>query len=65
MREITMAAHGATVVGVDISETHVRVGQEKANALGVEVTLCVGDMMNLDDDVGDFDIVYIGSGGIC
>lgn len=62
---ITMASHGATVVGVDISETHVRAGQEKANALGVDVALRVGDMMNLDDELRDFDIVYISTGGIC
>jgi SAM-dependent methyltransferase len=62
---ITMATRGATVVGVDISETHIRVGQEKANALGVDVALRVGDMMNLDEDLHDFDIVYISSGGIC
>lgn len=62
---ITMATRGATVVGVDISETHIRVGQEKANALGVEVALRVGDMMNLDEDLRDFDVAYISHGGIC
>jgi SAM-dependent methyltransferase len=62
---ITMATRGATVVGVDISETHIRVGQEKANALGVEVALRVGDMMNLDEELRDFDIVYISTGGLC
>lgn len=62
---ITMATRGATVVGVDISATHIRVGQEKANALGVEVALRVGDMMNLDEALRDFDIVYISTGGIC
>jgi len=60
-----MATLGATVVGVDVSETHTRVGQEKASALGVEVALRVGDMMNLDEDLHDFDIVYISTGGIC
>ena len=62
---ITMATRGATVVGVDISETHIRVGKEKANALGVDVALRVGDMMNLDEDLHDFDLVYISTGGIC
>lgn len=62
---ITMATRGAHVVGIDISETHVHVGREKADALGVEVDLRVGDMMGLDDDVRDFDIVYISTGGIC
>ncbi|MEJ7902079.1 MAG: class I SAM-dependent methyltransferase [Thermomicrobiales bacterium] len=62
---ITMASRGARVVGVDISETHVRVGLEKAEALGVEFDLRVGDMMNLDADLRDFDLVYISSGGIC
>jgi SAM-dependent methyltransferase len=62
---ITMATHGATVVGVDISDTHIRVGQEKADALEVDVTLRVGDMMQPDADLRDFDIVYISSGGIC
>jgi len=62
---ITMAMRGAQVVGVDISETHIRVGQEKANALGVEIELRVGNMMDLDEDLRDFDIVYISTGGIC
>lgn len=62
---ITMSTRGATVVGVDIAETHIRSGQEKAKALGVEIELRVGDMMNLDEDLRDFDIVYISSGGIC
>ena len=62
---ISMAMRGAQVVGVDISETHIRVGREKAEALGVEVELRIGDMMNLDDDLRDFDIAYISSGGIC
>ncbi|MGI8483487.1 MAG: class I SAM-dependent methyltransferase [Thermomicrobiales bacterium] len=42
-----------------------RIGQEKANALGVDVTLRVGDMMNLDEDLRDFDLVYISTGGLC
>jgi len=62
---ITMARHGARVVGVDIAGTHVRVGRAKANALGVDVDLRVGDMMNLDDDLRDFDLVYISTGGLC
>lgn len=62
---ITMATRGATVVGVDISETHIRVGREKAEALGVEVMLRVGDMMHIDEDPRDFDVVYISTGGIC
>jgi ubiquinone/menaquinone biosynthesis C-methylase UbiE len=62
---ITMALRGATVVGVDISPTHIRMGQEKANALGVDVDLRVGDMMRLDDDLRNFDLVYISTGGIC
>lgn len=62
---ITMATRGATVVGVDISETHVRAGLEKANALGANVRLRVGDMMHLDEDLRDFDVVYISTGGLC
>lgn len=62
---ITMAMRGATVIGVDIAGTHIHTGREKAKALGIEIELRVGDMMNLDDDLRDFDIVYISSGGIC
>lgn len=62
---ITMATRGAQVIGVDISPTHIRVGREKARALGVDVHLRVGDMMNLDQDLRDFDLVYISTGGIC
>lgn len=60
-----MATRGAQVVGVDISETHVRVGREKAHAVGVDVKLRVGDMMSLDEDLREFDIAYISTGGIC
>lgn len=62
---ITMATLGAKVFGVDISETHVRVGRQKVDALGVDVELRVGDMMRLDEDLRDFDLVYISTGGIC
>jgi len=62
---ITMATRGARVIGVDISPTHIRVGREKANALGVDIELRVGDMMALDEDLRDFDIVFISTGGIC
>jgi SAM-dependent methyltransferase len=62
---ITMATRGARVVGIDISPTHVHVGREKANALGVELELRIGDMMDLDDDLREFDLVYISSGDIC
>jgi SAM-dependent methyltransferase len=62
---ITMASRGATVIGVDISETHIRVGRGKADALGVDVSLRVGNMMQLDADLRDFDLVYISSGGLC
>jgi SAM-dependent methyltransferase len=62
---ITMATRGAQVVGVDIAETHVRAGRAKAAAIGVEVEIRVGDMMRLDDDLREFDLVYIGGGGIC
>lgn len=62
---ITMALRGASVVGVDIAPTHVRAGQQKADALGADVTLRVGNMMQLDDDLRDFDLVYISTGGIC
>jgi SAM-dependent methyltransferase len=62
---ITMASHGARVVGVDISPTHVRVGQWKADTLKADVTVRVGNMMNLDHDLRGFDIAYISSGGIC
>jgi SAM-dependent methyltransferase len=62
---ITMASHGARVVGVDIPETHVRMGREKAEALGIEIELRVGHMMNLDEDLRNFDLVHIGSGSLC
>lgn len=62
---ITMALRGASVVGVDIAETHVQAGREKASALDVDVSLRMGDMMQLDDDLLDFDLVYISTGGIC
>jgi SAM-dependent methyltransferase len=62
---ISMAARGATVTGIDIAPTHIRAGRAKAAALGADVTLRVGDMMQLDADLGDFDLVYISTGGLC
>ena len=62
---ITMALAGASVVGVDISPTHVRIGHAKADALGADVRIRVGDMMNLDNNLRDFDLAYISTGGIC
>lgn len=62
---ITMTRLGATVMGIDIAETHIRTGREKAAAFGVDLDLRVGNMMALDPDLGPFDLVYIGGGGIC
>lgn len=62
---ITMTNLGAEVVGVDITETHIRTGREKAAALGIDLDLRTGNMMALDPDLGEFDLVYIGGGGIC
>ena len=62
---ITMTRLGATVTGIDIAETHIRTGREKAAALGVDLDLRTGNMMALDPDLGEFDLVYIGGGGIC
>ncbi|MGC4108230.1 MAG: class I SAM-dependent methyltransferase [Thermomicrobiales bacterium] len=62
---IAMAMAGADVTGLDIAATHLRTGREKAAALGVDVDLRLGDMMALPDDLRDFDLVYISSGGLC
>lgn len=62
---IAMAMQGAQVTGVDIAETHIRTGREKAAELGVAIDLRVGNMMQLDDDFRDVDLAYISSGGIC
>ncbi len=62
---ITMASCGASVVGIDISPTHIAMGRAKVDALGVDVALQVGDMMNLSADLAGFGLVYISSGGVC
>lgn len=62
---IAMAMAGAIVTEVDIAPTHLRTGREKASALGVDVDLRLGNMMALDEDLRDFDLVYISSGGLC
>jgi SAM-dependent methyltransferase len=62
---IAMAMAGASVTGLDIAATHLRTGREKAVALGVDVDLRIGNMMQLDPDLRDFDLVYISSGGLC
>lgn len=62
---IAMALAGADVTGLDIAATHLQTGREKAAALGVDVDLRLGDMMELPEDLRDFDLVYISSGGLC
>lgn len=62
---IAMALQGAEVTGIDIAPTHLRTGREKAAVLGVDVDLRIGNMMQLDADLRDFDLAYISSGGMC
>lgn len=62
---LTFASLGAEVTAVDISPTHLATGREKASELGLSVEYLERDMNALDDDVGEFDIIYISWGGIC
>lgn len=62
---LTLAQLGADVTAVDIAPSHLETGRAKAQALGLNVTFVEHDMMTLDRDFGEFDLVYISSGGLC
>jgi 2-polyprenyl-3-methyl-5-hydroxy-6-metoxy-1,4-benzoquinol methylase len=62
---ISFAKLGAHAFGVDIAPTHIETARIKAEKVGVDVDLRVGDMMDLDEDLTNFDLIYISWGGIC
>lgn len=62
---LSFAALGADVTAVDISPTHLATGRTKAAQLGLAVDFLEWDMNALDDDLGEFDIIYISWNGIC
>jgi SAM-dependent methyltransferase len=62
---LTFAQLGADVTAVDIAPSHLTTGRAKAEALGLEVTFVLQDMMTLDSEITGFDVIYISWGGLC
>jgi SAM-dependent methyltransferase len=62
---LTFAQMGAEVTAVDLAPSHLATGRAKAEALGLVVDFLEQDMMNLDQDVTGFDLVFISWGGLC
>ncbi|MFG1621583.1 class I SAM-dependent methyltransferase [Kribbella sp. NPDC049227] len=62
---LTFAQLGAQVTAVDLAPSHLATGRAKAEALGLVVNFQQQDMMNLDEDVTGFDLVFISWGGLC
>jgi SAM-dependent methyltransferase len=62
---LSLAAHGARVTGVDISDVAVRIAQATANEAGLGARFIAADVYDLPADLGQFDIVYMSWGGIC
>lgn len=62
---LTFAQRGADVTAVDIAPSHLATGRAKAEALGLDVTFVLQDMMTLDPEITGFDVIYISWGGLC
>ncbi|MEQ7127668.1 class I SAM-dependent methyltransferase [Actinopolymorpha sp. B11F2] len=62
---LTFAQMGAHVTAVDLAPSHLATGRAKAEALGLEVNFQEQDMMNLDQEITGFDLVFISWGGVC
>jgi SAM-dependent methyltransferase len=62
---LSLAAAGAQVTGVDISDVAVKIAQGTADAAGLDARFVAADVYDLPADLGQFDIVYMSWGGIC
>jgi SAM-dependent methyltransferase len=62
---LSLAAHGARVTGVDISEVAVGMAQHTADEAGLPARFMAADVYDLPPGLGEFDIVYMSWGGIC
>jgi len=62
---LSLAALGARVTGIDISDVAVRLAQAIADEAGLDARFTAADVYDLPADLGVFDIVYMSGGGIC
>jgi SAM-dependent methyltransferase len=62
---LSLAARGALVTGVDISDVAVRLAQATADEAGLDARFIAADVYDLPAHLGQFDIVYMSGGGIC
>lgn len=62
---LSLAALGARVTGVDISDVAVQIAQRTADEAGLNARFIAADVYDLPADLGQFDIVYMSWGGIC
>jgi SAM-dependent methyltransferase len=62
---LSLAAVGARVTGVDISDVAVQIARATASEAGLDARFIAADVYDLPADLGQFDIVYMSSGGIC
>lgn len=54
---ITLARHGWQVTGIDFAWRAIKIARQKSRKAGVEVDLRVGDVTQLDDLSGFFDLI--------
>lgn len=62
---LSLAALGAHVTGVDISETGVQIARATAAEAGLNAQFIAADIYDMPADLGQFDVVYMSWGGIC
>jgi SAM-dependent methyltransferase len=62
---LSLAALGASVTGVDISEAGVRIAQATAAGARLDARFIAADVYDLPAELGQFDVVYMSWGGIC
>jgi len=55
---------GYSYSGLDLSPAMVEFGRAKAQRLGIEASFILGDMRDLDRNLGAFDLVYVSLGSL-
>jgi SAM-dependent methyltransferase len=62
---LSLAAQGARVTGIDISDVAVGIAQRTAEEAGLDAHFVASDIYDLPAGLGQFDIAYMSWGGIC
>lgn len=62
---LSLAAQGAHVVGVDISEVAIEAANRTAEGSGLDAAFLAADVYALPPDLTGFDLVYAGAGAVC